>query len=124
MCQPNAERLGMNPNRTETIAIPLLEPDPLFTLVCQSRNAAGWTSAITRVWPAGVTYCGRCPLSDCTLHGGVCLLTVQEYVPEEEAESFRVGGRVVRPSASGDLSLVNRAGRRGHAGGHLGKPGA
>lgn len=77
--------------------LPLVSPpitaDPLFYWVNQSENAAGWTTAVGRQFPAGTTYCGRCPRELCNIANGFCLVSVKEYVPDEGAEDLSLFGR-------------------------------
>jgi|GEM_PF-3734897 len=65
-------------------------PYPEATFVNQSCNAAGWFTAITRVFPLDVEWCGRCPRDFCNLTKGVCLVMVQQRIADSEAPELRL----------------------------------
>lgn len=64
-------------------------PDPINTWVCHNLRPGGYCTAITRRFPEGTGYCGRCPLEFCSSDGEVCLVVINAYVPGEEAADLR-----------------------------------
>jgi hypothetical protein len=59
-------------------------PTPLAMLVART----GDTTAITRVWPAGSGWCGRCPESCCQVSGGACLVVAPHDLTPAETVTY------------------------------------
>lgn len=102
MSATKKERLEIIPMNRE----PLEPPEPLVTLVNYSEHPGGCTTAVTRVHPPEVGYCGLCPREECNATMGVCLVGVQEFIPVEEAWRLSTNGRprLGLPAAAKDLS--------------------
>lgn len=93
------------PNRTPT-TIPFREPnlpEPLYTWTNQSRNTAGWTTAVARLFGPDVDYCGRCPRERCSLVMGTCLVLVQGYVSDDDAPDLNTHHLPWRDPSAPDL---------------------
>lgn len=78
---------------TQADILPFVSPEPIspdVTWVCRSSNSGGWTSAVARKWPDGTTpaLCGRCPIQECCLTDGVCLIVVNGFVADSLAPEF------------------------------------
>lgn len=73
--------------------IPDSPPEPLLTLVNHSEHPGGCTTAVTRVNRPEVGYCGLCPREECHVTYGVCLVSVQEFIPAEDAWRLSTHGR-------------------------------
>lgn len=68
-------------------------PEPLLTLVNHSEMHGCCVTSVTRVHRPEVGYCGLCPRGECHAELGVCLVSVQEYIPAEEAWRLSTHGR-------------------------------
>jgi hypothetical protein len=76
-----------------SIPFPRIEvAEPLLTLVNQSRHATGWVTSVTRVFERHVGFCGRCPPERCNAVMGVCLVSVQGFVSDDDAPGLRTDG--------------------------------
>lgn len=76
---PSARRPAVLPYR----------PRPVGLLVCQTHGPAPDT-CITRIWPEGTGWCGRCPESFCAVHRDVCMIVVPGIVPNHQAAEYEV----------------------------------
>lgn len=66
---------------------------PDVTMVARMKNEGGWMTAVTRLWPRGVDYCGLCPRDRCSLHRGACLVVVEGRLTTDEAERLSTHDR-------------------------------
>jgi hypothetical protein len=71
------------PARTGPAVIPLL-PRPVQMFV----GTMDGITAITRIWPHGTDWCGRCPLEFCKVDRDVCLILTDADVPDSEAADY------------------------------------
>jgi hypothetical protein len=73
-------------------SVPLARADPLpiGLTVCTTRNAAGPTTSIVRVWaPGDAARCGRCPEAECSAGAfDVCHIQVGAAIPIRSAAEF------------------------------------
>lgn len=71
-----------------------LQPRPIGLKICTTRNAAGPTTSIVRVWaPGDAARCTRCPEAECSAasYGGaldVCHIQVGDLIPPRSAAGF------------------------------------
>lgn len=104
--------------RKDVVILPFAAPDklnPIATWVSQSLNAGGWTTAISRSWPEGISHhsCGRCPIRLCTLAERHCLVVVNEYVSDGAAIAYSLPVDATLACASlDDLDGSDFKGRR------------
>lgn len=77
--------------------------EPLYVWVSQTRHRGGWVTAITRRFEPEAGYCGRCPLSQCSVRDGVCLVAVQQLVTIEDAADFSTHGHRYVDQDSGEV---------------------
>lgn len=74
------------PSRLPFVASPVPFPEPLATWVNRSYHSDGCSSAVTRLWPMGTGYCGLCPRERCNAYMDVCVVGVEQYLTDDEAE--------------------------------------
>lgn len=84
-------------------------PEPICTWVAHSRNVAGWTTAVTRLFPPDVAYCGRCPRNQCNVEHGICLISIQDYISDNDAPGLMTFGRPLPDSPLDGLAVHDGA---------------
>lgn len=86
------------------LSFPIDQPEPMWADVVHTSNAAGWMTAICRLWEStdDTRRCRLCPVGRCTAkciepedesRGATCLVAVNKYVSQDDAYLFSACGK-------------------------------